>query len=180
MASGDDHNFADKSCSTGGWYTPAKVLDPIRCYFGGVIPLDPCTLPTNPTEALEFFTPEDDGLAKPWGGYGGVFVNPPYGVKNRFHDWVSKIHEEAENGEAIIALLPCGSRFETRYWQEDILNEFLDALCFIKGRVPFEDETGKPHKNNTYGSLLYGFGVDVNRFTEAFWELGRVFAVKLQ
>lgn len=40
--------------------TPAYVLDPVRAALGGVIGLDPCTLPDNPVKAERFYCPPAD------------------------------------------------------------------------------------------------------------------------
>jgi len=34
-------NWADKTCKETVWLTPESILDPVRRYFGGQIPLDP-------------------------------------------------------------------------------------------------------------------------------------------
>ena len=172
-------NMADMSSKTGKWFTPERVLGPVRAFFGGRIPLDPATRADNPVGALEFFTAEDNGLEQDWGGYGGVFLNPPYGKGTDFHGFLEKIREHAALGETIIALLPMGSRFETDYWQRDILTEQLDAICFILSRVKFIDRFGVVGKSNTYGSALYGFNCDVAQFTLAFAPLGKVFGTRL-
>jgi len=89
--------------------------------------------------------------------------------------WVVKIHREAERGVPILALLPCGARFGTAYWQDHILSPVeLNAMCFWRGRVSFLDETGQTVKGNLYDSIMYGFNVDVDRFAAAFEPCGTV------
>jgi site-specific DNA-methyltransferase (adenine-specific) len=180
-------NLADKVAKDLDYQTPESILEPVRKFFGGPIPLDPATTADNPTKASRFFTPTEDGLAQSWAG-DGVFVNVPYGrsVKN----WCQKICLEAEpcplqllkeNGlysgiapVTIIALLPGGSRTETKYWQEFIFNPHLNVVCYIRRRVAFiRPSTGLPAKSNTYGSALFGYNVNVNRFVETFKHLGR-------
>ena len=170
-----DHNWIDKECRSIEWYTPEYILERVRSYFGGAIPLDPATAPQNPTQALRFFTEEQDGLNQDWSGE-GVFVNPPYG--NVLPDWARKIHEQAGTGTSIIALLPCGARFSTGYWQDYILCPRLDGLCFIRGRVAFLDVDGKPQEANPYDSAIYGYNVDRTAFADAFRPLGKVLIVK--
>lgn len=166
---------ADKVADFVDWRTPQPLLDRVRDYFGGPIPLDPAAEPTNWTRAERFFTPEEDGLARTWDAW-GVFVNPPYGKFIRA--WTGKIAEEAAKGTAIIALLPCGARFSTKYWQHDILNGTLTCACFVRGRVPFVGPDGKPVKANTYDSMLYGFNADLAQFARAFKTLGKCFSMK--
>lgn len=179
MAKTKKLNMADKSSKTAEWYTPERVLGPVRAYFGGKIPLDPATRADNPTGAVEFFTLRDNGLEQDWGAHDGVFINCPYGAKTDFHAFLEKIREEAALGTTIIALLPMGSRFETGYWQRDVLNIELDAICFIRKRLRFIDESGAVGKSNTYGSALYGFNADMVRFTLAFSSLGKIFGMQL-
>lgn len=57
--------------------TPGYVLEPVRQALGGVIGLDPCTEPDNPTGAVDFYCPPVDGAAQSWSAP-AVFVNPPY------------------------------------------------------------------------------------------------------
>lgn len=172
-------NWADKSGRNSIWLTPPQLLVPVGSYFpGGRIPLDPATLPSNPTNAERFFTERDDGLTRPWDG--PVFVNPPYSRTRKSQRvppirlWAAKIHEEALRGQEILALLPCGARFSTAYWQDCILGaKELNALCFIRGRVKFiNGRTGKIGKQNTYDSMFYGFNVSWRRFKKAFSALG--------
>ena len=91
--------------------------------------------------------------------------------------WTAKIHHEASQHAPIIALLPCGARFSTKYWQTNILSDTLNAMCFIRGRVPFLNVDGKPVKNNTYDSILYGYNINPFLFKEVFSNLGRTIRV---
>ena len=168
-------NWVDKQCESIDWYTPRSLLDRVEVYFAGPIPLDPATAPSNPTRATRFFTKEQDGLVQEWRGT-GVFVNPPYGEE--LPSWTAKVHHEAANGIVIVALLPCGARFSTGYWQDHILNSCLGGICFVRGRVAFEDEHGNSQKGNPYDSAIYGFNIDRDRFLSAFGVLGKVLIVK--
>lgn len=174
-------------CKSEVWITPSLVLDPVMRYFGGPIPLDPCTEPDNPTQACFFFTAEDDGLAQDWtafGAWNGVFVNPPYG--EALKDWLAKISSVAafECPVPILALLPCGARFSTGYFQQFLATPQLNTVCWIKGRVSFLrpcDEGLFRHyeraDGNPYDSALYGLNVDWSRFKACFGELGACWRV---
>jgi phage N-6-adenine-methyltransferase len=166
-------NMVDKHCVTTRWLTPERILEPVRAYFGGEIPLDPATECDNPTKARAFFTRDGaDGLSMRWDSFGGVFVNPPYG--RVLKQWTKKIAEEAEDGTHIVALLP-GQRFETQYWQDDILNDWLDAIVMIRKRLSFVRTAEGTQGSNPYGSMLYIFNapsqLDV---MEAFSKLGKI------
>jgi len=93
--------------------------------------------------------------------------------------WAVKIHQEVRRGVELIALLPCGARFSTDYWQEHILIHELRALCFVKGRIDFIDgATGLPGKGNNYDSTFYGFNVNRSRFCSAFASTGACFEMR--
>ena len=180
------HNMADLSGKSNIYITPETILDPVRNYFGGPIPLDPATQPDNPTKALHYAcgpgTPEPslgDGLVLPWSDYPGTFLNPPFsgGVMKT---WCEKIHDETVDGASILALLPCGARFATRYWQDHIFNPGLDVGLFVRGRVQFRRPDGSGTTGqNPYDSQLLGFGVDVDRFFECFQHLGKVVEMRV-
>ena len=180
-------NLADLSGKSNIYITPPKLADPVRAFFpGGLIPLDPATEPNNPLNAVAFCTGSDDdpdslgdGLILPWSDYDGTFVNPPFSGGGMRH-WCAKIHEETVLGATILALLPCGARFATKYWQEHIFNSGLDVALFVRGRVPFlrPDGSGTTGQN-PYDSQLLGFNVDVGRFVECFAHLGSILRMEV-
>jgi len=172
-------NLTDLQCKDTVYITPDEILDPVRAYFDGPIPLDPATQPDNPTKAVSFATGSStdpgslgDGLSVCWADHGKVFVNPPYG-KGMKH-WCEKICTETVLGAEIIALLPCGARFGTRYWQNFIFNPGLDATMFYKGRVSFLRPDGTAATQNPYDSQILLFNGDIERFAEKFKHLGKV------
>src|SRR4051812_3777500 len=83
--------------------TPPYVLEPVREALGGVIELDPCTEPDNPTEALWFHTADGDGAAEAWLAR-TVYVNPPYSKARE--RWVRRCIEAADGGSQVILLMP--------------------------------------------------------------------------
>ena len=110
--------------------TPGYVLEPVRAALGGVIGLDPCTEPDNPTGALSFYTVQDDGLAQEWDA-ATIYVNPPYGEARGA--WVDRAISAASNGAAVVMLIPAHT--DTRIFQKCL--ETATAAVFIKGRVKF-------------------------------------------
>jgi site-specific DNA-methyltransferase (adenine-specific) len=172
-------NWVDKECKETEWWTPRKILDCVDTFYGGQIPLDPATHPSNPTKAKKFFTKDNDGLSQKWDE--PVFVNPPYGKGIR--DWCEAIWRHSLIGLPIIALLPCGARFSTRYWQNFILSERLHAICFVRSRVKFLREDGTPRPQNPYDSAIYAYNViGLDReslFTETFCPLGKCLRVSI-
>jgi hypothetical protein len=164
-----NYNIVDKTCQSRVWLTPETILVPLRQYFAPMgIELDPATESHNPTRALRFFTPEDDGLSQPWSG--NVYLNPPYGREIRL--WMEKLHREVEAGAHVVALLPT-TRSETAYWQEHVLNKRLTAVCYVRKRIRFLRPSGKPAGSNPYGSLLVVYNGQAKRFDRCFAHLGK-------
>ena len=166
-------NWTDKRCIETVYITPKNIIESVREYCDGQIMTDPATEPNNPTGAKIFYTEEDDGLKQNWKG--PVFCNPPYGKV--MQDWCRKFKEFAETGEELLALLPCGARFGTRYWQNNIFIPELTAICFHRGRVSFVRPSGEKAKGNPYDSCIYGFNVDIEKFTEAFQKHGKIVVI---
>lgn len=110
--------------------TPAYVLEPVREALGGTIGLDPCTLPDNPTGAIEYYVPPCDGLSEPWWP-STIYVNPPYGKARE--PWVRRCVEAARTGRRVVLLIPAAT--DTRIFQE-ALSSATEAVL-IKGRVKF-------------------------------------------
>lgn len=94
------------------WYTPPVFLEHIRYLLGGHIPLDPASDPSNPTEALKWYTPEDNGLRLPWATAEGVFCNPPFSDKQA---WIEKAGiEHLANPDCPILMLVPGATIHNK------------------------------------------------------------------
>ena len=109
--------------------TPKYLFDKISSIFN--FSLDVCALPEN-AKCKDYYTPEDNGLSKPWGG---VWCNPPYG--REISSWVKKAYEESqkEYNSFVLMLLP--ARTDTKWWWDWVQGKA--TLFFIKGRVKFGD-----------------------------------------
>ena len=109
--------------------TPKYLFDRISSIFN--FSLDVCALPEN-AKCESYYTPEDDGLSKPWRG---VWCNPPYG--REISSWVKKAYEESqkEYNSFVLMLLP--ARTDTKWWWDWVQGKA--TLFFIKGRVKFGD-----------------------------------------
>lgn len=108
------------------WETPQDVFEELNKEFG--FTLDPCATNQN-AKCDKYYTKEDDGLSKSWGGE-TVFMNPPYG--REIKHWAKKAHEESEHA-TVVCLVP--SRTDTRYWHDHFMK--ADEIRFIKGRLKF-------------------------------------------
>lgn len=134
--------------------TPAYALEPIRVDLGGIIALDPCTVDSNPTDALTFYTVAEDGLSQPWSGPGwlpSVFVNPPYGEARE--PWVERCME-ARRHQRVVLLIPAAT--DTRIFQRAAAT--ADAIVFVRGRLKFG--TLRPNRRQhaaSHPSAIFGW-----------------------
>lgn len=112
------------------WQTPWWFLALIRQL--GILAFDACTTAANPTGALQFCTPTEDGLKNTWARQGLCFVNPPY---SRIRAWIAKCAAEAALGSTVIALIP--SRTDTRAFHAEC--ETAQRFAFLRGRLVFVD-----------------------------------------
>lgn len=118
------------SSKTNEWATPRALFEELDKEFS--FDLDPCATPEN-AKCKQFYTVEDDGLIKNWGGH-RVFCNPPYG--RELSRWVEKCYKEAQKGAFVVALIP--ARTDTRYFHEYIWKKAKE-IRFLKGRLHFNE-----------------------------------------
>lgn len=136
--------------------TPPYVLEPVRAALGGVIALDPCTEPDNPTGATRFYTVEDDGLAHPWGWADSIYINPPYGEARGA--WVDRAIGVAASGSRVVMLIPAHT--DTRIFQRALAT--ASAMVLIKGRVKFGVlRENRRQEAASHPSALIGWNVDL-------------------
>lgn len=90
-------NRALLSSSCDEWETPPDFFETLNAEFR--FTLDPCALPET-AKCPTYFTPDDDGLSRPWiaPGGGAVFCNPPYSRRTKDkpgqEDWIKKAAAE--------------------------------------------------------------------------------------
>ena len=115
--------------STNEWATPQALFDELDQEFH--FTLDACASHEN-HKCDWYFTKEDDGLSKNWGGQ-VVFCNPPY---SEIGKWVQKAHESCKHdGTVVVMLIP--PRTSTKYFHDYIYHR--TEIRFIKGRLHFND-----------------------------------------
>lgn len=144
------------SSKTDNWATPQDFFDNLNEEFH--FTLDPCANEENHKCDL-FYTKEQDGLTKDWGGH-VVFCNPPYGKE--IADWVRYSYEQSQKpNTTVVMLIP--ARTDTRYFHDYIYGKA--EIRFIKGRLKFGDATTAApfpsmvvvyRKNNWLDDLLGG------------------------
>lgn len=118
------------------WATPQDFFDKLDKEFH--FNLDPCADENNHKCDL-FYTKEQDGLTKNWGGH-VVFCNPPYG--KAIGDWVKYSYEQSQKPNTIVVML-IPSRTDTKYFHDYIYGKA--EIRFIKGRLKFgNSKAGAP------------------------------------
>jgi site-specific DNA-methyltransferase (adenine-specific) len=125
------------SSNSNEWATPKEFFRALDAEFH--FNLDPCATESN-AKCKRFYTIEDDGLARSWGG-ARVFCNPPYG--RELHKWVKKCYEESRNPDTLVVML-IPARTDTSYFHEYIYHKAKE-IRFIRGRLHFnESKQGAP------------------------------------
>ena len=134
------------------WATPQDFFDKLNEEFH--FDLDPCADAEN-AKCKEYFTKEENGLLKDWGGH-SVFCNPPYG-RTSTGEWIRKCYEEAKKpGTVVVALIP--ARTDTRFFHDYIYHKA--EIRFIKGRLKFGGCKGEA----PFPSMVVIFGKEKEHF----------------
>lgn len=132
------------------WATPQDFFDKLNEEFH--FDLDPCADAEN-AKCKEYFTKEENGLLKDWGGR-RVFCNPPYGRKTT-GEWIRKCYEEAKKpGTVVVALIP--ARTDTRF--------FHDYIYHNGQTVSIRRRSGERHATHITGSSAAGVNVAWPKF----------------
>jgi len=119
------------SSKSGEWSTPQDFFDKLNWRFGP-FDLDPCANAVN-TKCTAFFSEDDDGLQKDWGGC-TAFVNPPYG--RGIDKWIAKGYKESlKENTKVVMLIP--ARTDTKYWHKYVM--LASELYFVKRWLKFGD-----------------------------------------
>lgn len=149
-------NKALLSSNCDEWETPPDFFEKLNAEFR--FTLDPCALPET-AKCPTYFTPDDDGLSRPWiaPGGGAVFCNPPYSRRTKDkpgqEDWIKKAAEEGSRpGAVVVMLIP--ARTDTLAFHEYIYHKA--EIRFIKGRLRFR-VNGKAGDAAPFPSMLVIF-----------------------
>lgn len=140
--------------------TMPETFAPLNEEFGFTIDV---AAAAHNTKCERFYSIEDDGLQKPWGGE-RVFCNPPY---SNIGPWLEKAWSEFEDdptggsfAELIVMLVPA-NRTEQKWWQEYV-EPYRDRpnsplrVKFLAGRLRFaagKTEVG-PNERPPFGCCL--------------------------
>jgi ParB family chromosome partitioning protein len=151
------------------WYTPSKYIEAARAAMGG-IDLDPASNAHAQSwiRAGTYYTKDDDGLTKPW--HGRVWLNPPY-ERGLIGLFVDKLLQEVASGRTTQAILLVNSDTDTRWYHDAV--QSCSAVCYTRGRIPFEKDDSKKASPVRGSAFLY-FGTNIRGFRQAFWRFGVV------
>lgn len=115
------------------WSTPEALFRPLAEEFH--FTLDVCATQLNKKCSM-YYSPEDDGLAHPWGRE-ICWMNPPYG--REIGRWMQKAFIESRCGATVVCLVP--ARTDTDWWHQ--YAEKAAERRFVRGRVKFYRLDGK-------------------------------------
>ena len=162
----------DKTRGTTGtgqneWFTPAEYIELARTVLGS-IDLDPAShIEAQRTVcAGTFFTKEQDGLQQEW--FGNVWLNPPYAQPYIDH-FANKMAEEIEVNRITAAIMLTHNYTDTAWFHR--LVGVMDAICFTRGRVKFEEPDGTVAAP-TQGQAFFYYGAQVKTFVSTFNPIG--------
>jgi len=148
------------------WYTPSKYIEAARTAMGS-IDLDPasCELAQETVQAGQYFTIDDNGLTKEWRG--NVWLNPPYS-KESVGMFATKLVEETANLSQAIVLV--NNATDTHWFHQ--IAKVAAAMCFVRGRINFNDKTGTPANSPVQGQVFIYIGGEVEKFSVVFSMFG--------
>lgn len=152
------------------WYTPARYIDLAR-YVMGTIDIDPASndFAQRTVRAATYYTIDHSGLDQPWRG--SVWMNPPYS-KKLMPAFAAKMIAEVANGNVSQATVLVNNCTDTKWF--DALAKASDALCLTVGRIKFYSPL-RSSQSPAQGQAFFYFGPNVDRFGEAFSDIGNVF-----
>lgn len=152
------------------WQTPAIYIEAARRAMGR-ISVDPASNDeaNGQVKAELYFTKNDSGLGHYW--YGNVWMNPPYS-RALIKQFTDKLVGEIECGRVKQAITVTNNGTDTQWFHK--MASKASAICFVKGRIAFENSDGVPQGNNNKGQVFMYFGDNPQSFTKEFKEFGPV------
>ena len=133
------------------WRTPAPLFALIAAEWK--IGFDLAASPKN-KKADKFFSRKHNALVVPWNRGVVNWLNPPFSKAKEFY---KKCAEEALRGVKIVSIYKAANP-ETEIWQ-DLIFPSANWVCFIRGRVNYDEANGKPSEAVPFGSALIGYNL---------------------
>jgi hypothetical protein len=173
------------------FFTPPALVDFVKIFFGGTIPLDVCSSAEANAliGATRYFTAVEDGRLQPWVDEAGkpvsaAYCNPPYQPEGAYkidgvaasiiEAFVDKAEAEVAAGNAreVLLLVPV---LTARDWFGKLWARW--TICFLSERVGFVRPNGASMPINYDHALVY-LGPRASAFAAACTQadLGRVLA----
>jgi len=123
------------SSSRQDWATPQSLFAKVDQEFS--FTLDAAASDENTKVLDSYFTEKDNAFSKSWGN-NTVWLNPPYGGKNKsLQEWVRKAYKESCSGATVVMLIP--ARTNTNWFHDLALGK--GEVRFVRGRPKFGDVT---------------------------------------
>jgi phage N-6-adenine-methyltransferase len=166
------HNHRAQGTGENEWYTPAEYIEAAREVLG-TIDLDPASsdIAQRTIKATRYFTVEDNGLSRTWGGR--VWLNPPY-AQPAIQQFAEKMRDEVEAGRVEAGIMLTHNYTDTRWFH--IAASRASAICFTRGRIGFLSPDGK-RAAPTQGQAFFYYGAAPDAFADAFCRFGLVLVV---
>jgi ParB family chromosome partitioning protein len=148
-------------------FTPSRYVEAARKVLGR-IDLDPasCKQAQKIVQAKEFYTVDDDGLAKPWRG--SVFLNPPY-HRQLAPKFIDKLVAEIAAGRVVQAIMLVNNSTDASWF--DVAARAAQSVCFTQTRINFCAPVG-PDVNPTQGQAFLYYGEHGEKFEAIFCAIG--------
>lgn len=164
--------------TTNEWYTPSNIIELARGVMGG-IELDPASskAANKVVKAKKFYTKEDDGLAQTWRAK-SLWMNPPFSRTDSgilMLPFAQKLVESYRSGDVLEACVLTHSRTENRWFRA--YAEQAQRICFISKRLKFWNEVNAGTGSSPNGQVVFYFGQEGKKFTDAFKTVGLVMKV---
>jgi len=160
------------SSASNEWFTPVPYLNAVRQVLGE-IDLDPASCPeaNERVKAATFYTEADDGLTRPW--WGTCFLNPPYSRRDGKSNqslWTQKAIAEYMAGNVSEMIVLVNAQTGDGWFQ----NLWNFPICFVDGRIHFDQPRGGKKQAPTHGNVFVYFGEWPGRFAEVFGAHGHI------
>lgn len=152
------------------FYTPRPFIDAAVATMGG-IDLDPASseIANRTVGAARIWTAEDNGLTKTWDGR--IWLNPPF-ARGLVQQFIDRLIEETAAGRVTASIVLTNNATETGWGQTLLAHN--TAVCLPRGRINFNDHTGRPRTESgaLQGQMIVYRGDHRGRFAEAFAPFG--------
>ena len=150
-------------------FTPPEHVEAARRVLGE-IDLDPASnaIAQQTVRASNYFTRDDDALAKPWEGR--VWLNPPY-AQPLINQFVQKLVGEFAAGRVSEAIMLTHNYTDTAWFH--LAAATAAMICFPKGRIRFVNADGEPC-SPTQGQALFYYGTRDEAFRRIYSAFGLV------